>query len=522
MRLSLALTAIICFLNFSTVLAGETFKWNCERKGDKLEVSAVIPPGYYLYQEQTQVEVKDFQGAVLPPYSLPSPVIHDDPYSGKVQIFQNGTKNVWIFRVHDSGAYQILINYQGCKEKTADSPALCFPPSTEKLFSASEAVAENPASVIPESIPENLSKLLSAFKIERVVAGYLSPDEFESFLAAHDITQESIFSDKNILIIILLILLGGLGLNLTPCVLPMIPVNLAIIGAGGQAGSKRKGFMLGGTYGIGIALAYGCLGILTVLTGTKFGELNSQAWFNFGIAAVFIVLALAMFDLFSIDLSRFSAGLEPKDSDKGKLITAFIMGVVAALLAGACVAPVVIAVLLYSAKVYSEGNPAGLLLPLLLGVGMALPWPFAGAGMAVIPKPGAWMVRVKLVFAVLIAAAGIWYAYTGVTLLPSRSAIAAAREQLPALETALRRSVRENKPVMIDFWASWCKNCTRMESTTFKDPAVKRKLDDFIIFRFNAGKMDAKDVKPVLDYFKVLGLPTFVILSPPPPAPAQE
>ena len=516
------LTAIIFFVSSFTMLAAETFQWNWERKDGKLEVSAVIPPGYYLYQEQTQVEVKDFQGAALPPYSLPSPVIHDDPFSGKVNIFQHGAKNIWTFQIQDSGTYQIIINYQGCKEKTADSPAMCFPPSKEKLFATSEFVEGDRTVAVSESMPEDLSKLLSTFKIERVVAGYLSPDEFESFLAAHDITQESIFSDKNILIVILLILLGGLGLNLTPCVLPMIPVNLAIIGAGGQAGSKKKGFMLGGIYGTGIALAYGCLGILTVLTGAKFGALNSQAWFNFGIAAVFFVLALAMFDLFNIDLSRFSAGLGPKDSNKGKLITAFIMGIVAALLAGACVAPVVIAVLLYSAKVYSEGNPAGLLLPLLLGVGMALPWPFAGAGMAVIPKPGAWMERVKLIFAVLIAAAGIWYAYTGVTLLPSKSATAVAREQLPALENTLRRSARENKPVMIDFWASWCKNCTRMESTTFKDPAVKRKLDDFIVFRFNAGKMDAKDVKPVLDYFKVLGLPTFVILSPPPPAPAQE
>ena len=515
MKLSLVLTAIICLANSFTSLAAEPFKWNWERKGDKLEVSVTIPPGHYLYQDQTQVEVKDFLGTTLPPYSLPAPAIHDDPDAGKVKVFQHGAKNVWMFRAPNSSTYQVLISYQGCKEKTADSPAMCFLPAKARLIAVSDTIEENQSPVVSEPMPENLSKLLSTFKIERAVSGYLSSDEFESFLAGHDMSQESIFSDKSMLMVILLILLGGLGLNLTPCVLPMIPVNLAIIGAGGQAGSKKKGFLLGGIYGAGIALAYGALGILTVLTGAKFGALNSQAWFNFSIAAVFFVLAMAMFDLFNIDFSRFGAKMGPKDSGKGNLITVFVMGLIAALLAGACVAPVVIAVLLYSAKFYSEGNTAGLLFPLLLGIGMALPWPFAGAGMAVIPKPGAWMMRVKLIFAILIAAAGVWYAYTGVTLLPSKSSTAVAAEQIPAFEAALKQSVSENKPLMIDFWASWCKNCTKMESTTFKSPDVLRRLDDFIVFKFNAEKMDAKDVKPILDYFKVLGLPTYIIISPP-------
>ena len=60
---------------------------------------------------------------------------------------------------------------------------------------------------------------------------------------------------------VLFILLGGLALNLTPCILPMIPINLAIIGAGAQAGSRRRGFSLGATYGLGIALVYGLLGV---------------------------------------------------------------------------------------------------------------------------------------------------------------------------------------------------------------------------------------------------------------------
>lgn len=513
MKLFLLLTTIICLI-FNTLEAASPFKWLLERRDGKLELSVNIPPGHYLYQDQTQIEVKYFSGKILPPYSIPAAVNHDDPFSGKVKIFPSGVKIAWTFLAPETGAYLATINYIGCKDKTPDSPALCFPPETQRIIVSGEVAESNLNHDASTLMPEQLSKLLAKFKIERAASGYLSPNEFESFLAEDDVSQTSIFSDKNMMMIILLILIGGLGLNLTPCVLPMIPVNLAIIGAGSQAGSKRKGFLLGAIYGAGIALAYGGLGIIAVLTGAKFGMLNSQAWFNFVVAAVFMALALAMFDIFSIDFSRFSAKLSPKDSQRGRLITAFLMGIIAALLAGACVAPVVIAVLLYSARIYSN-NPAGLLLPLLLGVGMALPWPLVGAGMAVIPKPGAWMVKVKIIFALLIATAGLWYGYTGVTLLPSTASAAVAEEQIQTLEAAMHRSISENKPVLIDFWASWCKNCSKMEATTFKAPEVTRKLDDYIVVKFNAEKMDAKDIKPVLDYFKIIGLPTYVIISPP-------
>ena len=515
MKYFLLLTIITGFV-FSAWAAVSPFKWTWERKGGKVEIYVDIPPGHYLYQDQTQIEIKQFSGKTLPPYSQPPAVIHDDPFSGKVKVFPPGGKNVWTFLSPDPGVYMVTINYLGCKDKTANSPALCFLPETQKIIVSGETTESSPATEdVAMPMPEQLSKLLSTFKIERAASGYLAPDAFESFLAENDVSDKSIFSDKSMLMIILLILLGGLGLNLTPCVLPMVPVNLAIIGAGSQAGSRRKGFLMGAIYGSGITLAYGALGIIAVLTGAKFGALNSQAWFNFAVAAVFIALALAMFDIFNIDFSRFGAKFSPKDSQRGRLVTAFMMGAIAALLAGACVAPVVIAVLLYSARVYSEGNPAGLLLPLLLGAGMALPWPLVGAGMAVIPKPGAWMVRVKIIFGILIAAAGLWYGYTAVTLLPSKASTAVAAEQIPVLETALRRSAAENKPVLIDFWASWCKNCTKMESTTFKTPEVMQKLDDFIVVKFNAEKMDGKDIKPVLDYFKIIGLPTYVIISPP-------
>src|SRR5262245_28843972 len=114
------------------------------------------------------------------------------------------------------------------------------------------------------------------------------------------------FEGRGPLAILLIVFLGGLALNLTPCVLPMIPINLAIIGAGTKAGSRGRGFLLGGVYGAAMALVYGVLGLVVILTAGTFGTLNSSPWFNLGVAALFVVLGLAMFDILVIDFSRFS------------------------------------------------------------------------------------------------------------------------------------------------------------------------------------------------------------------------
>ena len=96
------------------------------------------------------------------------------------------------------------------------------------------------------------------------------------------------------------------------------------------------------------------------------------------------------------------------------------MGAVSALLAGACVAPVVIQVVLFSSNLYATGTTIALALPFLLGVGMALPWPIAGAGIAALPKPGMWMVRVKQAFGVFILATAAYYGYQSYELFANR------------------------------------------------------------------------------------------------------
>ncbi|MCC6698430.1 MAG: thioredoxin family protein [Candidatus Hydrogenedentes bacterium] len=403
---------------------------------------------------------------------------------------------------------------------------IAFGSGTQPAGAAQKPTGE-PAAVVSESSIDP-KDLLSAFSIAGQTGGYLNAGEFIAFVDASErgegFSQSTFFAGKSLAAIVVLTLLGGLALNLTPCVLPLIPINLAIIGAGAKAGSRAKGFTLGGLYGLGIALVYGVLGLIAVLGAGTFGTINASPWFNFAIAIIFVVLALAMFDIILIDFSKFQSKLGIK-KEKGSFIFAFLMGSVNALLAGACVAPVVIAVILYAQDAYAGGSPAGLALPFLLGVGMALPWPFAGAGLALLPKPGMWMVRVKQAFGVFILGFAAYYGYLGYTLFSERylvdpAAVTASAENLAeegwltSLEEGLAQAKRENKPVLIDFWATWCKNCLVMNETTFQDPAVLERLKDFVKIKYQAEQPEEAPAKDVLAQFEYVGLPLYVVLKP--------
>jgi thiol:disulfide interchange protein len=304
----------------------------------------------------------------------------------------------------------------------------------------------------------------------------------------------------------------------------MIPINLAIIGAGAQAGSRGRGFLLGAAYGGAMAIVYGVLGVVVILTAGTFGAINASPWFNLAIAVLFVVLALAMFDVVTIDFSSLASGFRTSEASRGTFMLAFGMGAIAALLAGACVAPVVIQVVLFASQLYAKGNAIALGLPFFLGVGMAVPWPFAGAGIASLPKPGAWMVRVKQVFGVLILATAVYYGYEAYGIfsnrwVDARAVTSSVEEQLKSgwyssLADGLDAAGREHKPVLIDMWATWCKNCLAMDKTTLQDPTVKAALAGYVKIKFQAEDPDQEPAKSVMQRFNAVGLPTYVILRP--------
>jgi thiol:disulfide interchange protein len=155
---------------------------------------------------------------------------------------------------------------------------------------------------------------------------------------------------------------------------------------------------------------------------------------------------------------------------------------------------------------------------------MALPWPVAGAGLAALPKPGAWMVRVKQVFGVLILVTAAYYGYEAYALFANRWVDAAAvtssvQEKVQAgwhssLAEGLAVAKREQKPVLIDLWATWCKNCLTMDKTTLQDRAVLSALQDYVKIKFQAEDPERQPAKAVMRRFEAIGLPTYVILKP--------
>jgi thiol:disulfide interchange protein DsbD len=187
--------------------------------------------------------------------------------------------------------------------------------------------------------------------------------------------------------------LGGLLASMTPCVYPMIPITIGVIGNSNLGGSRRRGLQLSLIYVTGMALTYAALGFFAAATGRFFGAINTNPWIYVIVGNVVLLLGLAMLEVFHLPT------FAPRFASQVKGVPGvFISGLVSGLVAGPCTAPVLGVLLAYVASTRDIILGGGLLFVFAFGMGTLLLaiGTFSGL-MATIPRSGNWMVAIKKV-----------------------------------------------------------------------------------------------------------------------------
>jgi thiol:disulfide interchange protein len=202
---------------------------------------------------------------------------------------------------------------------------------------------------------------------------------------------------------------AGLITSLTPCVYPLIPVTVSILGAK-KAESRGKAFLLALSYVLGIAVTYAALGAFAALTGALFGEVASNPWVNIAMAVILAALSLNMLEVFHFRLPGL-AGASAGQRKTG-FVSNFVLGLVFGLVASPCTAPVLGAILLWVGQTGSVVRGSSLLFVFALGMGAFLLAVGTFSSLATtLPKSGDWMVRVKIVMGTLLLAMAGWFCF---------------------------------------------------------------------------------------------------------------
>jgi thiol:disulfide interchange protein DsbD len=212
-----------------------------------------------------------------------------------------------------------------------------------------------------------------------------------------------------------LVFAGGLLTSLNPCIYPMIPITMALIGGQSVTGmppTRRRILALSLTYAAGMALVYASLGLVAGMSGTMFGSISTNPWLYFAMANVLILAALVMLDVIPLALPAWFARRAATAGTGGRYSGVFVMGAMSGFVAAPCGAPVFAAVLTWVSS--TRSGALGFLYLLVFSLGMSALLVVAGAFSGLLtrlPRPGGWMLWVKRGFALVMIGAAEYYLF---------------------------------------------------------------------------------------------------------------
>lgn len=456
------------------------------------QVTFRMPEHFYLYQDKIKVNLDPDLLIVPGPLKTPPAIQKKDPFFGRiVPIYYDEvtielplqiSKELWKGDEILSGEIQ----FQGCGSE------LCYKlmhiPLKLSFVTEEEGVIVPPKAEIPSK-------------------GFFSG--IIDLIHGNDFDQ---IRKRGFGLALLLSFLGGFLTDFTPCVWPMIPVTLAVIGVRKDRSIKEN---LGAAFFLvlGMAVMYSVLGILAAFIGRGLGFLFQNLFFLILLEVFFAAMALSLLGLFDIQLPHSWQTKLAQISSTGRG-GIFMMGLSMGLIAAPCVGPVVGPLLAYVAK--TQDLFAGFVLLLSYAFGMGILFLILGGAYGVLKikiRSGGWMVWLKRGLGIVMILFAVQYGKVIYAQIPWGGSAQTESFWVNSIPEGLGKGATLHKPVLIDFFAKWCPPCKELDRTVFSDPRVMEKLrGDWVAVRVDC-TTETPECREAVDRFHVVGWPTLIFLD---------
>lgn len=462
-----------------------------------------------------------------------------------VSVYENNAIITAIIDVPKStkiGTYTLNFDFgfQACNN------ASCMPPNNLKTDVTFTVVAES------YSINE---KKVAEVTLEDIKAANKGDKEIKE---PEEDTLANKLEKSGLLISLLIVFFGGLALNLTPCVYPLIPITVGYFG-GQSEGKTSRLFVLGVLYVLGMALTYSVVGVVTSLSGAIFGTLMQNPLVIVAIALVLGALALSMFGVYEFKLPD-SWVMKAGGAQSG-MFGAFFMGLTMGIVAAPCIGPFVLGLV---TVVGAKGDPVyGFLMFFFLAVGLGTPYLilalFSGK-IKNLPRAGLWMEAVKHIFGFILIGMAIYFLLPILPepfktyLLPIFMLISAvyimffdksakdvkgfavfkyflsiliiaasvyflipSSHEKPDwkvfTEEEYQKSLNNGEKIVIDFYADWCIPCKELDKLTFSEKNVLNEFKNYTLYKVDMTQTLSEKNEELRKKFNILGMPTVLLID---------